>query len=60
MNNEELEALKKDAARYRYLRESTHYGGSQKHRLEWYLPRRHGEGLDLQTQLDECIDSARA
>ena len=55
----ELELLKNDAARYRYLRESFRHSGRCKHRLEWYLPRRHGEGVDLSDQLDDCIDDAR-
>ena len=48
----------KDAERYRYLRNHPHYGGSYKHRLEWYLPRSLGYGLSLQDQLDMCIDDA--
>jgi hypothetical protein len=46
---------KADAARYRYLRESQHFGGSQRHRLEWYLPRVCVG--DLRDQLDAAIDA---
>ena len=56
-NATEYNSLADDAAKYRYLRDSKHYGGSEKHRLTWYLPRRF-DGADLGTQLDECIDSS--
>jgi len=49
-----------DAERYRWMRQHYRYGGYEKHRLEWYLPRRYGDDIPpLETQLDEAIDEQR-
>ena len=50
-----IDKLEKDAARYRYLRESRNFGGMQKYRLEWYLPRRF-DTKDFGVELDDAID----
>lgn len=47
----------RDAARYRYLRENSTFH-SEKWRLEWYLPRRHGCDRSINEQFDDNIDDA--
>jgi len=51
----QVRELNKNSARYRFLRQSSHFGGSRKYDLRWYLPR--GLGGDLGQQLDQAIDS---
>src|SRR3990167_4002015 len=53
---EEIKRLREDAARYQYLRNSAHFVGRQKYRLEWYLPRRYTG--DMAKELDDAIDAA--
>ena len=53
----ELASLKKDAERYRYLRDDYRYRGHRKHCLEWYLPRLYEKPMpNLAEQLDRAID----
>lgn len=53
--------LEKDAARYRYMRASFTYSGSEKHRLDWFLPHVYCRyDKPLNEQLDDSIDAAIA
>jgi len=51
------EATTRDAARYRYLRD-TWMLDRQRYRLEWYLPHIYGYTMPIAEQLDQAIDQA--
>jgi hypothetical protein len=50
-----LEALERDAERYRYLRANYSYNGLQE-RLQWYLPHANGRGGTAGQRLDKHLD----
>jgi len=53
---DDIKALKPDAERYRFLRESKHFGGMKTYDLRWFLPRKN-RGDNLGVQLDKAIDA---
>jgi predicted RNase H-like nuclease (RuvC/YqgF family) len=54
----QLAEARKDAARYRHMRNSATFGDVDTYDLRWYLPR--GLGGNKREQLDKAIDAAIA